>query len=39
MQTINLSKLVMSPYFINLLEQEDIRFDQILTDNPYLAKE
>ena len=29
----------MSSYFINLLEQEDIRFDQILTDNPYLAKE
>lgn len=38
MQTINLSKLVMSPYFFNLLDQENLGFDQVFTDNQHLAK-
>lgn len=39
MYSINLSKLVTSPYFLQFLEQENIVFDTILTDNPFLAKE
>lgn len=36
---INLSKLVLSPYFFELLKEENINFEAIITDNKKLAKE
>lgn len=39
MNTYNLSKLVLSPIFLKLLKQENISFDDILTDNAKLAQE
>ena len=37
MNTVNLSKLVLSSYFFDLLAQENIHFEQIFSDNPALA--
>lgn len=39
MNTYNLSKLVLSPLFLDLLKQENISFEDILTDNETLAQE
>lgn len=39
MNTYNLSKLALSPIFLELLKQEGISFDAILTDNTKLAQE
>ena len=39
MQTINLSKLIFSPLFLELLEESGLHFDHIFTDNASLAAE
>ena len=39
MESINLSKLVLSSHFLNILNDENIHFDWILTDNKTLAKD
>ena len=39
MNTYNLSKLALSPLFLDLLKQENISFEDILTDNKTLAQE
>lgn len=38
MQSINLSKLVLSPYFFELLKTSGLSFDHYFTDNPILAQ-
>ncbi len=39
MNTYNLSKLALNPLFLDLLKQENISFEDILTDNETLAQE
>lgn len=39
MESINLSKLVLSPHFLEMLNEEHIHFDSIITDNKELAKQ
>ncbi len=39
MESINLSKLVLSPHFLGMLNEEHIHFDSIITDNKELAKQ
>lgn len=39
MESINLSKLVLSPHFLEMLDEEHIHFDSIITDNKELAKQ
>ena len=39
MESINLSKLVFSPHFLDTLEEEHIHYDAIITDNKELSKE
>lgn len=38
MESINLSKLVLSPHFLDVLDEEHIHFDSIITDNKELSK-
>jgi hypothetical protein len=38
MESLNLSKLVLEQSFLELLNEEDIHFDAIYTDNKELAK-
>lgn len=39
MESINLSKLVLSPHFLEMLDEEHIHFDSIITDNKEIAKQ
>jgi hypothetical protein len=38
MESINLSKLVLSPHFLTLLEEENIQYDSIISDNKELSQ-
>ena len=38
MESINLSKLVLSPHFLTLLEEESIQYDYIISDNKELSQ-
>ncbi len=39
MESINLSKLVLSSHFLEILDEEHIHFDSIITDNKELAEQ
>ena len=38
MESINLSKLVLSPHFLFILNEENIKYDNIISDNKELSK-
>jgi hypothetical protein len=38
MESINLSKLVLSSHFLTLLEEENIQYNSIISDNKELAQ-
>jgi hypothetical protein len=39
MESINLSKLVLSPHFFEILNEDRIHYDSIITDNKELAEQ
>ena len=39
MESINLSKLVLSSHFLEIFDEEHIHFDSIITDNKELAEQ